>query len=273
MTAWWLPEPRRRCPRLARLQGVAVPTTSARLPHLLPLPSCDFDTAQVVYRAMSASMAYITASKPICIPSPSHAHRPSPPRARRGGQEVPFIYSIGLEGSRTPMRLVPHAPRPACGNCSKPIIRWMIPSTGHGSYANASANSARSRLAVPRPACCRPSRSRASSKPSNYLALIAQYQRDDVCARLERARPGFGALSPWRPSGASWPPPPSQNNGPTNLSTCTTRCPSRCEKIRSFPVRPGDYQQLLLPEEPSHETPSQEEKSDDESDPDRSKPA
>jgi hypothetical protein len=46
--------------------------------------------------------------------------------------------------------------------------------------------------------------------------------------------------------------------------------------LREDPIGPrpaSDYQQLLLPEEPTHETPSKQEKPADESDPDQPKSA
>jgi hypothetical protein len=103
------------------------------------------------------------------------------------------------------------------------------------------------------------------------LALIAQYQRDDVCAAFERAvRFGAFSLAAVRRILAATAKPKQWPDELTNLHD--TLPPS----LREDPIGPrpaSDYQQLLLPEEPSHETPSQEEKSDDESDPDRPKPA
>ncbi len=159
VTAWWLQNV--ADVRVLRdFQESPFQRHQRELPHLLPLPSCDYDTAQVVYRHVSVD-GYITHRSNLFSVPFSHIGQVLPVRVTE--TEV-LIYSIGLKKSHA-MQLCP-APRPACGNCSKPNIRWMIPSTGHGSYANASANSARTPCSSS--TACSPSRSRASSKPSNF---------------------------------------------------------------------------------------------------------
>jgi hypothetical protein len=103
------------------------------------------------------------------------------------------------------------------------------------------------------------------------LALIAQYQRDDVGAALERAvRFGAFSLAAIRRILAATAKPKPWPDELANLHD--TLPPS----LREDPIGPrptSDYQKLLLPEEPSHEAPPEQEKSNDESDPDRPKPA
>ena len=103
------------------------------------------------------------------------------------------------------------------------------------------------------------------------LALIAQYQRDDVRAAFERAvRFGAFSLAAIRRILAATAKP---KQWPGELANLHDMLPP---SLREDPIGPrpaSDYQQLLLPEEPSHEAPSEQEKSNDESDPDRPKPA
>jgi len=98
------------------------------------------------------------------------------------------------------------------------------------------------------------------------LALIAQYPCDDVRAAFERAvRFGAFSLAAIRRILAATAKP---KQWPDELANLHDTLPA---SLRDDPIGPrptSDYQQLLLPEEPSHETPSQEE-----ADPDQPKPA
>ena len=137
------------------------------------------------------------------------------------------------------MRSCP-APRPACGNCSKahhpvddPIDRTTrtLRRTRPG------------RLAVPR----RPARQAdpGQAQAQQLLALIAQYQRDDVCAPNARPLRPFSLAAIRRILAATAKP----KQWPTNLSTCTTRCPSLRED-RSVPRPASETINSTLPEEP-----------------------
>src|SRR5436190_3145146 len=70
-----------------------------------------------------------------------------------------------------------------------------------------------------------------------------------MCAPPSNA-PSASAPSPWRPSAASWPPPPSPNHGLTSLPTCTTCCPPRCAKTRSVRGRPATISSYSCPRNP-----------------------
>ena len=232
------------------------------LPHLLPLPSCDYDTAQVVYRHVSVD-GYITQRSNLYSVPFSHIGQILPVRITE--TEV-LIYSIGLEEvarhplvprTQTGVRQLIKAHHPV----DDPIDRTRLLRERFGELGPVALQFLDGLLAK---------QVQGKLQAQQLLALIAQYQRDDVCAAFERAvRFGAFSLAAVR---RILPPPPSQNNGPTNLPTCTTCCPPRCAKNPISPRPASDYQQLLLPEEPSHEAPSKE-KSDDEADPDRPKPA
>ena len=129
-------------------------------PHLLPLPSCDFDTAQVVYRHVGVD-GYITHRSNL-YSVPFVAHRPGAARAHHRKRSHHLLGPPG--GNHAASARAPHPNRRAATNQS--------PSSGGRSHRpdtaaarSASANSARSPCSSSTASW--PSRSRANSKPSN----------------------------------------------------------------------------------------------------------
>ena len=233
------------------------------LPHLLPLPSCDFDTAQVVYRHVGVDGYLTHRSNRYSVPF-SHIGQVLPVRVT---ETAVLIYSIGLE------EVARHAlvPRTQTGvrqlikahhRVDDPVDRTRLLRERFGELGPVALQFLDGLLAK---------QAQGKLQAQQLLALIAHYQRDDVCAAFERAvRFGAFSLAAVRRILAATAKPKQWPDELTNLHD--TLPPS----LREDPISPrpaSDYQQLLLPEEPSHETPSQEEKSDDESDPDRPKPA
>ena len=232
------------------------------LPHLLPLPSCDFDTAQVVYRHVGVD-GYITHRSNLYSVPFSHIGQVLPVRVTE--TEV-LIYSIGLE------EIARHAlvPRTQTGvrqlikahhRVDDPVDRTRLLRERFGELGPVALQFLDGLLAK---------QAQGKLQAQQLLALIAHYQRDDVCAAFERAvRFGAFSLAAVRRILAATAKPKQWPDELTNLHD--TLPPS----LREDPIGPrpaSDYQQLLLPEEPSHETPSQEEKSDDKSDPDPDPP-
>ena len=232
------------------------------LPHLLPLPSCDFDTAQVVYRHVGVD-GYITHRSNLYSVPFSHIGQVLPVRVTE--TEV-LIYSIGLE------EVARHAlvPRTQTGvrqlikahhRVDDPVDRTRLLRERFGELGPVALQFLDGLLAK---------QAQGKLQAQQLLALIAHYQRDDVCAAFERAvRFGAFSLAAVRRILAATAKPKQWPDELTNLHD--TLPPS----LREDPIGPrpaSDYQQLLLPEEPSHETPSQEEKSDDKSDPDPDPP-
>ena len=156
-------------------------------PHLLPLPTCDFDTAQVVYRHVNVE-GYIAYRLNFYSVPWSYIGQVLPVRIIK--DEV-IIYSISLEeiarhplvpGTQTGVRQLLKNHHPA----DDPGQRTLLLQQRFGELGS-------DRGAVPRwPAW--PSKSRASCKRSNSWRCLAHYQRDDVLKALERAV-RFGAFS------------------------------------------------------------------------------
>jgi hypothetical protein len=232
-------------------------------PHLLPLPSCDFDTAQVVYRHVGVD-GYITHRSNLYSVPFAHIGQVLPVRVTES--EV-IIYSVRLEEiTRHPL-----VPRSQTGvrqqikahhRVDDPIDRTRLLRERFGELGPIALQFLDGLLAK---------QIQGKLQAQQLLALIAQYQRDDVCAALERAvRFGAFSLAAIRRILAATAKPKPWPDELANLHD--TLPPS----LREDPIGPrptSDYQQLLLPEEPSHETPSEQEKPDDESDPDQPKPA
>jgi transposase len=232
-------------------------------PHLLPLPSCDFDTAQVVYRHVGVD-GYITHRSNLYSVPFAHIGQVLPVRLTES--EV-IIYSVRLEEiTRHPL-----VPRTQTGvrqqikahhRVDDPIDRTRLLRQRFGELGPVALQFLDGLLAK---------QIQGKLQAQQLLALIAQYQRDDVCAALERAvRFGAFSLAAIRRILAATAKPKPWPDELANLHD--TLPPS----LREDPIGPrptSDYQKLLLPEEPSHEAPSEQAKSNDESDPDRPKPA
>jgi transposase len=233
------------------------------LPHLLPLPSCDYDTAQVVYRHVNVE-GYITHRSNLYSVPFSHIGQVLPVRITES--EV-IIYSVRLEEiTRHPL-----VPRIQTGvrqlikthhPVDDPIDRTRLLRERFGELGPVALQFLDGLLAK---------QVQGKLQAQQLLALIAQYQRDDVRAAFERAvRFGAFSLAAIRRILAATAKP---KQWPDELANLHDMLPP---SLREDPIGPrptSDYQQLLLPEEPAHEAPSQEEKADDESGPDQPKPA
>ena len=232
-------------------------------PHLLTLPTCDFDTAQVVYRHVGVD-GYITQRSNLYSVPFSHIGQVLPVRITES--EV-IIYSVRLEEiTRHPL-----VPRTQTGVRQRikihhpvddPIDRTRLLRERFGELGPVALQFLDGLLAK---------QIQGKLQAQQLLALIAQYQRDDVGAAFERAvRFGAFTLAAIRRILAATAKP---KQWPGELADLHDTLPP---SLREDPIGPrptSDYQQLLLPEEPAHETPSEEEKSADESDPDQPKPA
>ena len=159
----------------------------AEQPHLLPLPACDFDTAQVVYRHVNVE-GYVAYRLELLLGA-LVVHRPGAAGAHHRGRSHHLLHRPGRD--RPPSARARHARR-RCVRRSRAIIPPTIRASGPCCCGNASANSVRSPCTSS--TACSPSRSRANSKPSNCWRCWRTYQRDDVLEALERAV-RFGAFS------------------------------------------------------------------------------
>ena len=232
-------------------------------PHLLTLPTCDFDTAQVVYRHVGVD-GYITQRSNLYSVPLSHIGQVLPVRITES--EV-IIYSVRLEEitrhplvprTQTGVRQLLKAHHPV----DDPVDRTRLLRERFGQLGPVALQFLDGLLAK---------QIQGKLQAQQLLALIAQYQRDDVGAAFERAvRFGAFTLAAIRRILAATAKP---KQWPGELADLHDTLPP---SLRQDPIGPrptSDYQQLLLPEEPTHETPSEEEKSADESDPDQPKPA
>ena len=159
VTAWWLQSVADM--RVLRdFKETPLERHQREQPHLLPLPSCDFDTAQVVYRHVNVEGYHHASAQPLL--GPLVAHRPGAARAHHRAAKSSSTRSAWKKSPA--IRSCP-APRQGCGKRSRAIILSPIPASVNSSCGSASANS------VPSPCssstACSPSRRRASCKPSN----------------------------------------------------------------------------------------------------------
>jgi transposase len=232
-------------------------------PHLLPLPGCDFDTAQVVYRHVGVD-GYISQRSNLYSVPLSHIGQVLPVRITES--EV-IIYSVRLEEiTRHPL-----LPRTQTG------VRQLIKTHHRVDDPSDRTRLLRERFGELGPVALQfldgllAKQIQGKLQAQQLLALIAQYQRDDVAAAFERAvRFGAFSLAAIRRILAATAKP---RQWPDELANLHDMLPA---SLREDPIGPrptSDYQQLLLPEEPSHGAPSQEEKPADESHPDQPKPA
>jgi len=232
--------------------------------HLLPLPACDFDTAQVVYRHVNVE-GYITHRLNLYSVPWSYIGQVLPVRITAG--EV-LIYSIRLDeiarhpllsSTQTGVRQTNKNHHPADDRDQRvSLLRERFGELGP--------------LAVQFLEGLLAKQVQGKLQAQQLLALIAHYQRDDVQAAFERAiRFGAFSLAAIRRILAARAKPKPLLDELADLQHDSLDPRLRAEPIGPRPA--SDYQQLLLPEEPSHETPSPEEKPDDEADPDQPKPA
>src|SRR5271167_97592 len=262
MTAWWLHNV--ADVRVLRdFKETPLQRHQREQPHLLALPTCDFDTAQVVYRHVNVE-GYITQRLNLYSVPWSYIGQVLPVRVT--DSEV-IIYSVRLEEitrhslvprTQTGVRQLLKAHHPV----DDPIDRTRLLRERFGELGPIALQFLDGLLAK---------QAQGKLQAQQLLALIAHYQRDDVCAAFERAvRFGAFSLAAVRRILAATAKP---KQWPDELADLHDTLPPA---LREDPIGPrpaSDYQQLLLPEEPSHETPSQEEKAADKSDPDQPRPA
>ena len=178
-------------------------------PHLLPLPTCDFDTALVVYRHVNVE-GFVTYRLNFYSVPWSYIGQVLPVRIT--DDEV-IIYSIGLEEIAR-HRLVPSTQNGVRQTIKShhptddPEQRTVLLRQRFGELGPIAVQFLDGLLAK---------QTQGKLQAQQLLALVAHYQRDDVLKALERAV-RFGA-SPWPPSAASWPPRPAQA---TPGRTCRT---------------------------------------------------
>lgn len=218
-------------------------------PHLLPLPTCDFDTAQVVYRHVNVE-GYLTHrlnwySVPWC-----YIGQVLPVRLTEN--EV-IIYSVGLEeiarhpllkSTQTGVRHTLKGHHPT----EDPRQREQLLRERFTELGPVAVQFLEGLLAQ---------QSQGKRQAQQLLALIGHYQRDDVRAAFERAvRFGAFSLAAIRRILAATAQPKPLLEGLTEPYRETLEPLLGAEPIGPRPA--SDYQQLLLPEESSDETPSTE---------------
>ena len=254
VTAWWLANV--ADVRVLRdFKETPLQRHQREQPHLLTLPTCDFDTAQVVYRHVNVE-GYVTHRLNLYSVPWSYIGQVLPVRITES--EV-IIYSIGSGGNRPPSARAQHR-RPACGRPSRAIIPPTIPASVSCCCGNASANWVRSPCSSS--TACSPSRSRANSKPSNCWRW-SPTTSVTTCVPLSSV-PSASAPSPWRRCDASSP--LTAKPKPLLDELADLHRDTLDPLLRDDPIGPrptSDYQHLLLPEETADETPSAENPKDE----------
>jgi transposase len=214
-------------------------------PHLRALPPCDFDTAQVVYRHVNVE-GYVTHRLNLYSVPWSHIGQVLPVRVTE--TEV-VVYSIGLEEiARHP--LVPS---------TKTGVRQQSKSHHPADDPGERERLLRSRFNELGPIALQfldgllAKQIQGKLQAQQLLALLAQYQRDDVHQALERAvRFGAFSLAAVRRILAACAKPKALLDELADLHRETLDPSLRQESIGPRPT--SDYQHLLLPEEDGDET-------------------
>jgi len=208
-------------------------------PHLLALPTCDFDTAQVVYRHVNVE-GYITHRLNFYSAPWSHIGQVLPVRITES--EV-VVYSIGLE------EIARHALAPS----TQTGVRQQIKS--HHPVADSAGRELllRQRFGELGPIALQfldgllAKQIQGKLQAQQLLALLAQYQRVDVQQALERAvRFGAFSLAAIRRILAACAKPKALLDELADLHREALDPSLRQESIGPRPT--SDYQHLLLPE-------------------------
>lgn len=223
-------------------------------PHLLPLPACDFDTALVVYRHVNVEGFVAYRLNFYSVPW-SYIGQVLPVRVL---EDEVIVYSIGLEEIARHRRL----PGTQSG------VRQIIKSNHPADDPNQRTLLLRQRFGELGPIAVRfldgllSKQAQGKLQAQQLLALVAQYQRDDVLAALERAvRFGAFSLAAIRRILAAQARPKRLLDELAGLHKDTLDPSLRQEPIRPRPT--SDYQHLLSPEE-ADETPTEENPQDSE---------
>jgi len=214
-------------------------------PHLLALPTCDFDTAQVIYRHVNVE-GYITHRLNFYSLPWSCIGQVLPVRVTES--EV-IIYSIGLDEIAR-HALLPRATQGARQTlkshhpAADPAERELVLRQRFGELGPMAVQFLNGLLAK---------QIQGKLQAQQLLALLAQYQRDDVLKALERAV-RFGAFSLAairRILAACAKPKPLLDE----LADLHRESLDPCLRQESIGPRPtSEYQHLLLPAEDGDET-------------------
>jgi transposase len=221
-------------------------------PHLLTLPTCDFDTAQVVYRHVNVE-GYVTHRLNLYSVPWSHIGQVLPVRITES--EV-VVYSISLE------EIARHALVPS----TQTGVRHTLKSHHPADDPNQRELLLRQRFGELGPIALTfldgllAKQIQGKLQAQQLLALLAQYQRDDVQQALERAvRFGAFSLAAIRRILAACAKPKPLLDELADLHRESLDPSLRQESIGPRPT--SDYQHLLQPEEDGDET--EEDRQDD----------
>lgn len=261
VTAWWL-QSVADVRVLRDFKETPLQRHQREQPHLLTLPTCDFDTAQVVYRHVNVE-GYVTHRLNLYSVPWSHIGQILPVRITES--EV-IIYSIALEEiARHPLVPSTHSG-----------VRRTSKSHHPGDDPDQRELLLRQRFTELGPLAVQfldgllAKQVQGKHQAQQLLALVAHYQRDDVRAAFERAiRFGAFSLAAVRRILAAQANPKPLLDELADLHRETLDPLLRADAIGPRPT--SDYQHLLLPEEAADDIPSAENPKDkpDETDRDR----
>jgi transposase len=251
VTAWWLTE----IANVRTLQDFKESPLQRHVreqPELLPLPTCDFDTAQVVYRHVNVE-GYVTHRLNLYSVPWSHIGQVLPVRVT--DSEV-IVYAIGLE------EIARHALVPSTQTGVRQTLKHHHPTADPGQRELL----LRQRFGELGPLAVQflegllAKQSQGKLQAQQLLALMAHYQRADVCQALERAvRFGAFSLAAIRRILAACAKPRPVLDELADLQRAALDPSLRAEAIGPRPT--SDYQHLLLSEEDRDET--KEDRQDD----------
>lgn len=253
MTAWWLKSV--ADVRVLRdFKEAPLQRHQREQPHLLALPTCDFDTALVVYRHVNIE-GYVTHRLNFYSVPWSYIGQVLPIRVTES--EV-LIYSIGLE------EIARHALVPGAQSGVRQTCKSHHPADDPGQRTLL----LRQRFGELGPIALQfldgllQKQIQGKLQAQQLLALVAHYQRDDVRAAFERAvRFGAFSLAAVRRILAATAKPKPLLDELADLHREALDPLLREDTIGPRPT--SDYQHLLLPEETPNETPSQENPQDE----------
>jgi transposase len=220
--------------------------------HLLTLPKCDFDTAQVAYRHVNVE-GYITYRLNFYSAPWPYIGQVLPVRVTES--EV-IIYSVGLE------EIARHALLPRAIQGTRQTHKSHRPAADPAERALLLRQrfSELGPMAVPFLDGLLAKQTQGKQQAQQLLALVAQYQKGDVHQALERAvRFGAFSLAAVRRILAASAKPKAFLDELADLHRDTLDPRLRQESIGPRPT--SDYQHLLLPEDDGDET--EEDRSDD----------
>jgi transposase len=262
VTAWWLQNVA-DARTLRDFKETPLQRHAREQAHLLTLPTSDFDTAQVVYRHVNVE-GYITQRLNLYSVPWSYIGQVLPVRLTEN--EV-IIYSVSLQ------EIARHARVPSTQSNVRRTHKSHHPQDDPGQRESL----LRQRFSELGPSAVQfleglfAKQIQGKLQAQQLLAVVAHYQRDDVCAAFERAvRFGAFSLAAIRRILAATAKPKPLLDELAELQRETLDPLLREDAIGPRPT--SDYQHLLLPEDSADESPS-EEKPQDQPDANDSKPA